>query len=248
MKKKKIYVLMLSRLFPASHPKVGDFIVNDYCMGRVVRITDDAYLLDTEQGIPFSCQSTRLWDITKDAKEGDVLYCKGGNGIEYFVMNKGINIYGNIDSYFRYNSLNDFGVDIPSVLSTVCDNITPVTKEQRDLLFQKMKEAGYVWDAVNKELKKIEQKSAWSEEDLKNEIANQYESFYEEYLLYEQFSDIAKHFFELGLKSTERRMTDKERIREEIERLHKEYRGKKGDADVRRALRTVLFFIDSMQE
>ena len=45
-----------------------------------------------------------------------------------------------------------------------------------------------------------------------------------------------------------KRMTDKERIREEIERLHEEYRGKKGDADVRRALRTVLFFIDSMQE
>lgn len=41
-------------------------------------------------------------------------------------------------------------------------------------------------------------------------------------------------------------LTDKERIREEIERLHEEYRGKKGDADVRRALRTVLFFIDCM--
>jgi len=33
-------------------------------------------------------------------------------------------------------------------------------------LFQKMKEAGYEWDAEKKELKKIEQKSAeWSEED-----------------------------------------------------------------------------------
>lgn len=42
-------------------------------------------------------------------------------------------------------------------------------------------------------------------------------------------------------------LTDKERIREEIERLHEEYRGKKGDADVRRALRTVIFFIDCMQ-
>lgn len=38
----------------------------------------------------------------------------------------------------------------------------------------------------------------------------------------------------------------RKRIRGEIERLHEEYRGKKGDADVRRALRTVLFFIDSM--
>lgn len=42
--------------------------------------------------------------------------------------------------------------------------------------------------------------------------------------------------------------TDKERIRAEVERLHEEYRGEKGYADVRRALRTVLFFIDSMQE
>ena len=52
--------------------KVGDFIVNDYCMGRVIEITNDAYLLDTEQGIPFSCSNTRLWDVTKDAKDGDV--------------------------------------------------------------------------------------------------------------------------------------------------------------------------------
>lgn len=48
------------------------------------------------------------------------------------------------------------------------------------------------------------------------------------------------------VQEPKRRMADKERIREEIERLHEEYRGKKGDADVRRALRTVLFFIDSM--
>lgn len=51
-----------------------------------------------------------------------------------------------------------------------------------------------------------------------------------------------------NVQEPKRRMTEKERIREEIERLHEEYRGKKGDADVRRALRTVLFFIDSMQE
>ena len=43
-------------------------------------------------------------------------------------------------------------------------------------------------------------------------------------------------------------MTDKQKIRAEIERLHEEYRGKKGDADVRKALRTVLFFIDTMTE
>ena len=31
--------------------------------------------------------------------------------------------------------------------------IYPATKEQRDLLFQKMKEAGYKWDFMKKELK-----------------------------------------------------------------------------------------------
>ena len=38
------------------------------------------------------------------------------------------------------------------------------------------------------------------EVDLAKEIANQYESNYEDYLTYEEFADIAKHFFELGLK------------------------------------------------
>ena len=40
------------------------------------------------------------------------------------------------------------------------------------------------------------------EVDLKKEIASQYESNYEDYLTYEEFADIAKHFFELGLLST----------------------------------------------
>jgi hypothetical protein len=91
-----------------------------------------------------------LWTI-KDAKEGDVLYCKN-HSIEFIVMNKGVNENGNIDSYFRYNSKAGFDIDVSSVLSAYEDIISPATKEQRDLLFQKMKEAGYEWDAENKEL------------------------------------------------------------------------------------------------
>ena len=37
------------------------------------------------------------------------------------------------------------------------------------------------------------------EVDFEKEIANQYESNYEDYLTYEEFADIAKHFFELGM-------------------------------------------------
>ena len=36
------------------------------------------------------------------------------------------------------------------------DDLIPATKEQRNLLFAKMKEAGYEWDAEKLELKKIE--------------------------------------------------------------------------------------------
>ena len=38
------------------------------------------------------------------------------------------------------------------------------------------------------------------EVDLEKEVASQYESNYEEYLTYEEFADIAKHFFELGMQ------------------------------------------------
>ena len=143
---------------------VGDWVVNNNSEGvcQVTEIKGDEYciwpLYDEMQGylrIIDVDNDFHLWSI-QDAKDGDVLYCKGENEIEYFVMNKGINKHDNIDSYFRYNSLNDFGVDIPSVLSSKNDNITPATKEQRDFLFQKMKEAGYEWDADKKELKKID--------------------------------------------------------------------------------------------
>ena len=36
----------------------------------------------------------------------------------------------------------------------VIDEVTPATKEQCDLLFAKMKEAGYEWDNDKKELMK----------------------------------------------------------------------------------------------
>ena len=35
-----------------------------------------------------------------------------------------------------------------------CYNATPATKEQRDTLMKLMNDAGYKWDAENKELKK----------------------------------------------------------------------------------------------
>ncbi len=148
--------------------KVGNWIIDN--KGNVAHINEvrkDSYetlryYIEWANGIitdPLPClvdDEFHLWTI-QDAKDGDVLYYKN-NGIEYIVMNKGINESSNIDSYFRYNSLCGFGIDIPSVLSAKYDSITPATKEQCNFLFQKMKDAGYEWDAEKKELKKIEQK------------------------------------------------------------------------------------------
>lgn len=148
--------------------EIGDWVVNE--KGAVFQITGreatswlgyetELFILTGVNGeyvsnrVSWVNRAFHLWTI-EDAKDGDVLYCKD-NDIEYIVMNKGVNKYGNIDSHFMYNSTCGFDVDIPSVLSIRQDNITPATKEQRDLLFQKLKEAGYEWDAEKKELKKV---------------------------------------------------------------------------------------------
>ena len=141
--------------------KVGDFIVNDYCMGRIVEITNDAYLLDTEQGIPFSCHSTRLWDITKDAKDGDVLSYRGG---QWCFIYRGIVAE---DTFKYYALLSEKGITVnDAAFSLLSSCITPATKEQRDALMKAMADAGYTFDFDKKELKKIEPKQEWSEEDM----------------------------------------------------------------------------------
>lgn len=139
----------------------GDFIVNDYCMGKVIEVTNDAYLLDTGQGIPFSYEhKAHLWTI-QDAKDGDVLICEEGYPFIYasnHIYSKYLTAYCGItnDGVFKNSDKTELWTN---------DNVAPATIEQRELLFQKMSEAGYEWDANKKELKKIERKSTWSEED-----------------------------------------------------------------------------------
>ena len=138
--------------------KVGDWITNDYCAGKVIELTNDAYLLDTGQGIPFSCEhNVHLWTI-QDAKDGDVLVASDDSVFIYA---------GSTDRhaqfYIALSKYGDFNTEGGNWEDKNC--VKPATKEQRDLLFQKMKEAGYTFDFEKKELKKIEQKpAAWSED------------------------------------------------------------------------------------
>lgn len=121
---------------------VGDFIVSDYCMGRVIEITNDAYLLDTKQGINFSCNNTRLWDITKDAKDGDIL------------VSRSPFIYGTQCPYGGLNWYNNKFIKASNFIFTDSP-VHPATKKERNILFSKMKEAGYIWNEKELKLEKI---------------------------------------------------------------------------------------------
>jgi len=105
----------------------------------------------------------RLWTI-KDAKDGDVLVSELSGTIILFkgIENNNIQFYCDYDfSEFdvpgdRF-AVNNSGQHYGNVEDS--KDIHPASKEQRDLLFTKMKEAGYEWDSENKVLNKIVQKS-----------------------------------------------------------------------------------------
>ena len=131
----------------------------------------------------------RLWDITKDAKDGDVLACESGWTCIFKTL-------VNDETFSSYCFMDDTkwfcetGSDCHTLkeefVKAYNGKIHPATKEQRDLLFKKMKDAGYEWDVNKKELKKFhvidegkaemdycftkmmngeKVSSAWSEED-----------------------------------------------------------------------------------
>ena len=107
----------------------------------------------------------------KDAKDGDVLVSSEGNP---FIFS------GKYDDMHFCNPIAYCGVTCENKFKegggthwTSKGGVAPATKEQRDLLFQKMKEEGYEWDAKKKVLKKIEPKTldadkviAWLEENV----------------------------------------------------------------------------------
>ena len=95
----------------------------------------------------------KLWTI-QDAKDGNVLVYR--NTVTEIIM-----LFKSwvVDREAAYTHFHIFDNDFRVNDSCDCGNgAHPATKEQRDLLFQKMKEAGYEWDAEKKELKKISQR------------------------------------------------------------------------------------------
>jgi hypothetical protein len=129
---------------------------------QVVAVIDNQYQLKygdnyTVQNCADVDRCARLYDVTKDVKAGDVLFYRGNVKYSDGIKFDRILLFENLDTSFfaltKYsNGVEDYGIneyiDYP-------DNIIPATKEQRDLLFQKMKEKGYVYDAEKKQLRKM---------------------------------------------------------------------------------------------
>lgn len=119
------------------------------------------YMVDNNHNI-------RLWTI-QDAKKGDILVDKYNN-IGIFKKCEGIYwhsyIYLGCDGELRGIA----GMYYPHSIAGMHEqtDIHPATKEQCDALMEAMSDAGYTFDFENKELKKIEQNPAWSEEDIKH--------------------------------------------------------------------------------
>lgn len=182
--------------------KVGDWIIrsaegfkhNTYLITEV----KDYYVCEELKGrrVTFTFNDVhrnfKLWDIS-DAKPGDVLTYNNG-AVEIILLFKEWK-NGYIGAAHTYAHVFNDNINI----NNWCDcgkDAHPATKEQRDLLFQKMKEAGYEWDSEKKELKKFhvidegkaemdycftkmmngeKVSSAWSEEDMKEALRTEYE-------------------------------------------------------------------------
>ena len=139
--------------------KVGDWICNDMCDAHIASIEDGMYYFDEGDGlsIVFVDEHYHLWTI-QDAMDGDVLFHSdsASNGIFIFkeIIDKGF--AKEVICYCDYDSEDHFCLgEHHTCCWTDAKILYPATKEQRDLLFQKMKEAEYIFDFKNKELKKI---------------------------------------------------------------------------------------------
>lgn len=135
--------------------KVGDWISDGNITIQIEAIKNNCYSYCgdcTLYSIKTADKVYHLWTI-EDAKDGDVL-----------ANDKSVFIYAKVlyNKPYAYCGVDKYGVFKDDCLkydwSNSVDNIHPATKEQRDLLFQKMQEADYEWNVEKKVLEGIKPK------------------------------------------------------------------------------------------
>lgn len=133
--------------------KVVDWIVRNSGSSdvpiQIYNLKKDRYLVTNMLGSKGELMINRqdewhLWTI-EDVIDGDVLVLNG----KPFIYSH--NKYGK--NYCYIDDCGQFRVNFNLVFEGNC--VCPATKQERDLLFSKMREVGYEWDEKKKELRKI---------------------------------------------------------------------------------------------
>ena len=154
--------------------KVGDWITDGVGnLFQIIKIDNEWYYADDGDRVCFDVAHDyyHLWTIN-DAKDGDVLV-RNHDILSICIFSHFDGIDNKFSSFLCYCGLEGEGLGQELSIDGYHDNsknYVPATREQRDLLFQKIKEAGYEWDAENKELKQGEQKPAVDDERMYNRI------------------------------------------------------------------------------
>lgn len=139
--------------------KVHDWVVGNEGIFKITQYEDEhGYdITDTTGRVvhfvsPDYVESNfHLWTV-RDAKDGDILV----SGIDNpFIYNGNIE-FSSAGAYIGISRDGKIRLDMfPSKSWTTIKDAKPATKEQRNLLFDKMKKIGYEWDEKKKELKKF---------------------------------------------------------------------------------------------
>ena len=152
---------------PVNQPKFkdGDWITNGEYTWYVEGSHSGFYDIVSSEGcktddtISHVDEHFRLWTI-QDAKDCDVLVCIGKHGQEIGIIKEYVGKYGGCDKCFETYCFVDWDGIFRTGEYMGSKEIHPATKEQRDLLFAKMKEAGYdifqSWDDEKLELRKVD--------------------------------------------------------------------------------------------
>lgn len=150
---------------PPCQFKVGDWITNGDYTWKVISVDNLDYTLQNQLGeyvddtIDYVNKAFHLWTIN-DAKDGDVLFHSDSASNGIFIFNKILQL-GTIQKvicYCDYDSEDGFCLgENHTCCWTDSKILHPATKEQRDILFQKIKEAGYEWNPETKTLVKLVQ-------------------------------------------------------------------------------------------
>ena len=146
--------------------KVGDWVTADYSFLRspvkIVDASNTVYRIEDIEGcssgvdIDYLDRHYHLWTI-QDAEDGDILFVLSAENFDSrLIIFSGINSDNKIKYHFRILN-NKYPIN-DGLTESDHKCFVPATKAQRDVLFQKMGEFGYIWDDQTKMLSRINSK------------------------------------------------------------------------------------------